>query len=169
MTRRIVWRLVFAVAVLIPMIALAVPQATFKAPQGEQTPAKLSITTSTASPLPARLEHVSGNEVLTAEGLSVKVTYTASQLMVEMNAGSLRTFNRTVPFPSVEGTPFKTLYLTLDTGGKVAPAGSSSSSANQNRGSRRKVRVRDETSDYFLRCGGVVGWLFGSGSDRKTH
>jgi hypothetical protein len=127
MTTRLLSRLFVAVVLFLPIVVSAAAaqkpdlrpaqKADFTAAQ--PLPANLSITTFAGGDQPAHLIFTSESATVDAKGAGLKVTYTATGLIVEMVAGTYSQTSTQTPWQSKTGGDFKTLKLTFASNGQL--------------------------------------------------
>ena len=116
MPRSLAARLIVALALVVPV---ALSAQTFVQKTTVNVPSTLSLTLNPAGADPARLHYASGNRTFDAQAETMKATYTATGLTVEMSIGSLTSTDTAEPFQHKGQGTFKTLYLTFATNGDL--------------------------------------------------
>jgi hypothetical protein len=116
MTRHLVARSIVALALLVPIAASA---QTFIQKTKPSVASNLSLTLNPTGAAPARLKYASGERTFDAQAETVKVTYAAAGLTVEMSVGSYTGTDYKEPIQMKSADTFKSLYLTFATNGDL--------------------------------------------------
>jgi YD repeat-containing protein len=76
----------------------------------------LTVTVNPADTQPAKLNYLSESQTFEAQGATMKMTYTAQGLVIEMSAGRYVSTTYKSPWAGINDEPFKTLHVNFADG-----------------------------------------------------